>query len=146
MGKTIAPRMKDIVSLGAVLLILGGCASATVKPLKKAAGTLPRPDVVIINDFAVKSADVKLDQGMMAKVMRDSDSKSVSEEEDQIGHVVADKLSEFLVEELRAKGIPATRAGSTVKPSATTLTLTGQFITIDKGNQTARVWENGRRG
>ena len=140
MGKTIAPRMKDIISLGAVLLILGGCASATVKPLKKAAGTLPRPDVVIINDFAVKSADVKLDQGMMAKVMRDSDSKSVSEEEDKIGRVVADKLSEFLVEELRAKGIPATRAGSTVKSSATTLTLTGQFITIDKGNQTARVW------
>jgi len=131
--------IKDMTMLGLVIL-LGGCASATIKPLKKATGGLPRPDVVIVNDFAVKSADVNLDQGMLAKVMRDSDSKSVSEEEDKVGRVVADRLSEYLVEELQNIGIPATRAGNTVKSSETTLTLTGQFITIDKGNQTARVW------
>ena len=141
MGSTAMYRMKDLAWLWLVLpLILGGCASAKINPLKKATGPLPRPDMVIINDFAVKSADVKLDQGVMAKVMRDNDSRAVSEEEDKIGHLVADKLSQFLVEELRNKGIPATRAGSNVKPTGTTLTLTGQFLTIDKGNQTKRVW------
>jgi hypothetical protein len=76
----------------------------------------------------------------MSKVMRDSNSRSVSEEENKVGHMVAKKLSESLVEELRKVGIEATRAGSQVRASSTTLMLTGQFITIDEGNQTARVW------
>jgi hypothetical protein len=96
--------------------------------------------MVIVNDFAVTSAEVKLDQGVMSKVMRDSNSRSVSEEENKVGHMVTNKLSESLVEELRKVGIEATRAGSQVRPSSTTLMLTGQFITIDEGNQTARVW------
>jgi hypothetical protein len=96
--------------------------------------------MVIVNDFAVTSAEVRLDQGVMSKAMRDSDSRSISEEENKVGHMVASKLSEFLVEELRVVGIKATRASSQVSPSSTTLVLSGQFITIDQGNQTARVW------
>ena len=133
-------KMKDLVLFGLVLVILGGCATAKVDQTKKTTDPLPRPDMVIVNDFSVTSAEVKLDQGMMAKVMRDSDSRSVSEEENKVGHMVAKKLSESLVEELREVGIEATRASSQVRPSSTTLMLTGQFITIDEGNQTARVW------
>jgi len=133
-------RMKGLVLFGLLMVIIGGCATATVGQTKKTTTPLPRPDMVIVNDFAVTSAEAKLDRGMMAKVMRDSDSRSVSEEEDKIGHMVADKLSESLVEELRKVGVKAARAGSQVKPSESTIMLTGQFITIDKGNQTARVW------
>jgi hypothetical protein len=132
--------MEDLVLFGLILVILGGCATAKVDQTKKTTGPLPRPDMVIVNDFAVTSAEIKLDQGVMAKVMRDSDSRSISEEENKVGHLVASKLSESLVEELRKVGIKATRAGSQVKPSKTTLMLTGQFITIDKGSQTKRVW------
>jgi hypothetical protein len=133
-------RIKGLVLFGLLMVILGGCATATVDQTKKTTEPLPQPDMVIVNDFAVTSAEAKLDRGMMAKVMRDSDSRSVSEEEDKIGHMVADKLSESLVEELRKVGVKAARAGSQVKPSESTIMLTGQFITIDKGNQTARVW------
>ena len=133
-------KMKDLVLFGLVLVILGGCATAKVDKTKKTTGPLPRPDMVIVNDFAVTSADVKLDKGVVAKAMRDSDSRSISEEEDKVGRMVASKLSEFLVEELREVGIEATRASSQVMPSSTTLMLSGQFITIDEGNQTKRVW------
>ena len=133
-------KKKNPVLFSLLLVILVGCATAQVDQTKKTEGPLPRPDMVIVNDFAVTSAEVKLDQGMMAKVMRDSDSRSVSEEENKVGHMVASKLSEFLVEELREVGIEATRASSQVMPSSTTLMLSGQFITIDEGNQTARVW------
>ena len=140
MFNTTTCKMKDLVFFGLVLVILGGCATATVDRTKKTTEPLPQPDMIIVNDFAVTSAEVKLDQGMMAKVMRGSDSRSISEEENKVGHIVTDKLSQFLVEELRNVGVEATRAGSQVKPSETTLMLTGQFITIDEGNQTARVW------
>ena len=133
-------KMKDLMVFGLVLVILGGCATAKVNQTKKTTGSLPRPDMVIVNDFAVTSAEVKLDQGVMAKVMRNSNSRSVSEEENKVGHMVTNKLSDVLVEELRTRGIKATRAGSQVRPSSTTLMLTGQFITIDEGNQTTRVW------
>ncbi len=140
MFNTTTCKMKDLVFFGLVLVILGGCATAKVDQTKKTTGPLPGPDMVIVNDFAVTSAEIKLDQGAMKKVMRNSDSRSVSEEEDKVGHMVADKLSDSLVEELRKVGIEATRASSQVRPSSTTLVLTGQFITIDKGSQTKRVW------
>jgi len=133
-------NVRDIFLFGLALVILCGCATATVDQTKKTTGPLPRPDMVIINDFAVTSSEVKLDQGLMAKAMRDSDSRSISEEENKVGHIVTDKLSQFLVEELRNVGVQATRAGSQIKPSGTTLMLTGHFITIDKGSQTKRVW------
>ena len=140
MCSSTTQRMKGLILFGLVMVILGGCATATVNQTKKTTEPLPRPDMVIVNNFAVTSAEVKLDRGMMAKVMRGSDSRSLSEEENKIGHMVADKLSESLVEELRNVGVKATRAGTQVKPSESTIMLTGQFITIDKGNQTARVW------
>jgi hypothetical protein len=133
-------KLRNLILLGLVPMIIGGCATAKVEQTKKTTSPLPRPDMVIVNDFAVTSAEVKLDQGVMNKVMRNSDSRSVSEEEDKVGHMVANKLSEILVEELRKVGIKAARAGSQVRPSSTTLILDGQFITIDEGNQTARVW------
>jgi hypothetical protein len=133
-------KMENLLLFALILVVLGGCATATLDQTKKTTGPLPRPDMIIVNDFAVTSTEVKLDKGVMAKVMRDSDSRSISEEENKVGHILTDKLSQFLVEELRNVGVAATRAGSQVSPSETTIMLTGQFITIDKGNQTARVW------
>ena len=53
---------------------------------------------------------------------------------------VAAKLTQTLVEELRNAGISAVPASDMVRPSNTTLVLKGEFLTIDQGNQTARVW------
>ncbi len=122
------------------LVILGGCPKAYVTPTKTTAGPLPRPDMIVVYDFAVTSAEVKLDRGVMQKTMRDTSSRAVSEEENKVGHIIATKLSEDLVAELRKAGIAATRAGMQVQTSDTTVHLTGQFVTIDEGNQTARIW------
>ena len=123
---------------GIALLFLGGCASARVSQTKSTPGALPRPDMVVVFDFAVTSAEIKLDQGLMQKAMRDDSSRSLSTEENQVGHLVANKLAEELVKELRKEGIAAVRPGSQVSPSSSTGFLTGQFVTIDQGNQTKR--------
>jgi len=123
---------------GIALLFLGGCASAKVSQTKSTPGPLPRPEMVVVYDFAVTSAEIKLDQGLMKKALRDDSSRSLSKEENQVGHLVADKLAEEIVKELRKEGIAAVRAGSQISPSSTTGFLTGQFLTIDQGNQTER--------
>jgi Domain of unknown function (DUF4410) len=124
--------------VGIALFILGGCASAKVSQTKSTPGALPRPDMVVVFDFAVTSAEIKLDQGLMQKAMRDDSSRSLSTEENQVGHLVANKLADELVKELRKEGIAAVRPGSQLSPSRTTGFLTGQFVTIDQGNQTQR--------
>jgi hypothetical protein len=139
--KMIQPaRTARYLLSGMALVILGGCPSASVTTTRTTAGPLPRPDMIVIHDFAVNSAEVKLDSGVMQKAMRGTSSREVSEEENALGHLVATKLSEDLVTELRKAGIAATRAGAQVMASNTTVHLTGEFVTIDEGSQTARIW------
>jgi hypothetical protein len=140
MIRTRIERMALFLLSGAILVILGGCPKATVTQTKATVGPLPRPDMIVVYDFAVTPAEVKLDQGMMQKALRDSSSRAVSKEETVLGHAIANKLSEDLVAELRKAGIAATRAGLQVYPSDTTVILTGEFITIDEGDQTKRIW------
>ncbi len=133
-------RMAMFLFSGFALVILGGCPKATVTQTKATLGPLPRPDMIVVYDFAVTPAEVKLDQGIMQKALRDSSSRAVSKEETALGHAIANKLSEDLVAEFRKAGIAATRAGLQVYPSDTTVILTGEFITIDEGDQTKRIW------
>jgi len=72
--------------------------------------------------------------------MRDDKNREPNAEEKKVGYLVAEKLSITLVEELREKGIHAVRNGANVQPSDTTVTLNGEFLTIDQGNQSERVW------
>jgi hypothetical protein len=125
---------------GIALLVLGGCASAKVTSSKTASGPLPRPDMIVVYDFAVTPAEVTLDQGVLQKAKRDDSDRAVSAEENQVGHLVADKLAKALVEELRKAGISAARASNRIQTSSSTVFLSGHFVTIDEGNQTARTW------
>lgn len=120
-------------------LLAGGCASATVTRTK-GAGPLPKPDVIVVREFAVTPAEVTLDKGVMASAVRDSRGQAPSEEEVQVGHLVADRLAKSLVEELCNADVPAVRATSSIRISDTTAILQGEFLTINQGDQTKRVW------
>ena len=129
-----------LVLAGLALALVGGCAGAKVDPTMTSNRPLPRPDFIIVNNFAVTPGEVKLDRGLMATAARDEKGRDPNEEEAKVGHYVAERLSVTLVEELRDKGITAVRAGPGVAPGNTTVILNGQFMTIDQGNQSERVW------
>jgi hypothetical protein len=124
----------------AIAATLFGCASADVNQTYKAQGALPMPDLVIVHTFAVTPAEVQLDRGLMAGAVRGSQYATTSYEETQVGHIVADKLAQKLVDDLQAQGITAVRDSRGVRPSATTLVITGEFTNVDQGNQSKRVW------
>jgi hypothetical protein len=96
--------------------------------------------MILVNNFAVDPSEVKLDRGLMATAMRDDGTRAPNAEEAQVGGLVAEKLAATLVEELRNVGIAAVRPGPTVKPTETTVVLNGEFLTVDQGNQSERVW------
>ncbi len=132
-------RRALVVALG-VMLLAGGCAKTEVTTVRKYTGPLPKPDRVIIHDFAVSPSDVSLDKGAVAKLARESGSQSQTQEEIKAGRAVANALSRQLVVDLRKMGIVAERAASAGPPTKRTLIITGQFLSVDQGNQTARVW------
>jgi Tfp pilus assembly protein PilW len=127
----------------AVILILGlaatgmGCASAGVTPVAGTAdqSMLPRPSVVLVYDFAVRTDDVVIDT-LGAEFQ--SEGKTLTEEE-QIAYATADQLSVALVDALSESGINARRARDEDAPPLHAILLKGQFITIDKGSRIKRM-------
>jgi len=133
-------KITGLVLACVMTAIVGGCAKARVEPTQRASRDMPKPDFILVNNFGVNPNDVQLDRGMLASGMRDAQGKNPNAEEARVGAIVSDKLAASLVEELRKAGIAATRPGPTVKPTETTVVLNGQFLTVDQGNQTMRVW------
>jgi hypothetical protein len=122
-----------------VMMVMGGCAGAKYQP-EVISGPLPKPDMVVVENFAVTANEVQLDKGIAATAMRDSEPGAVNAEEERVGHMVADQLAQSLVEELRKEGINAVRAGAPIHATSTTAFLSGEFLTVNQGNQSARFW------
>src|SRR5262245_19137582 len=114
-------------------LLVGGCGSASADQTLAAGAGKPRPDKIIVNDFAVTPDEVSLDKGVAATVYRDMQGRTQTQDDILVGHAVATKLSEKLVQQLNRDGINAVRAGGGVQPKATSVVLKGQFVSIHEG-------------
>jgi Domain of unknown function (DUF4410) len=132
-------RRLDVVSVFCLsALVIAGCAKATVTPTRPAATSLPRPDRIIVHDFAVTPADVALDRGLGPRVMRDTAAASQTDEEVRIGQAVSKALTDNLVSKLREQGINAQRAIEAAPPGPTTASVVGHFLSVDQGDRTMR--------
>ncbi len=110
-GRRLRPLAVVIVGF----IVIAGCASATGTPTQRASMELPRPDRVLVYDFAVTPEQVALDRGIGPRVMR-TVAPPQTEEEIKVGEVVARALSDGLVSELRAHGIDAHLASKSARP------------------------------
>jgi hypothetical protein len=123
------------------LIIVAGCAPTTVRPTgtSSAAAPLPRPDRVVVYDFAVSLDDIKLNTGPAARVRRMLGRESTSQEQAETGRKVADKFADELVKAIGEMGLPAERAPRTPGVPQRTLAVDGQFVSIDEGNRARRM-------
>ena len=126
--------------LGLIMTIVG-CASTKVQPLSVYSGSepLPRPDRIVIYDFAVSANEVTLNSGPIARLHHLTSDVSQTEEELKVGREVAAALSEELVQRIRALGLLAERASSHQPLTRGTIGIEGQFISIDEGNRFRRM-------
>jgi hypothetical protein len=124
------------------LLLVVGCATATVTPTVRAPAGLPRPDRVLVNDFEVANADTELSEDLVPPVERGPGAAARTEEEMRVGKAAAKVLTDSLVEELRSLGIDAQRAGAAAPPEMNTLSIRGRFLWRDRdaGTMRARIW------
>ena len=83
----------------------------TVQTVEQYQGAqLPRPDRILVYDFAYSPSQVRLDRGISADLARSIQGQPRSLDELEVGQKVANVLAEQLVKEIREMGLPAQRA------------------------------------
>jgi hypothetical protein len=130
------------LALGVLLLVFAGCARSSVQTHQETHGKLPRPDTVLVYDFAVTPDEIMLDTGLSAELRRyysEHTGTPLSAQEIKIGHQVADAVADELVQQIRGYGLQAERALGKPPARGRTLMVKGQFVSIDEGNRTERV-------
>ena len=101
-------RQHSGAGLALLMLIALGCATASVQTLSAPPrdGTLAKPPVLLIYDFATSAYDVAVDSLGPSVIS----SGSQTSKQAKTAHKIAQLLSEKLAEKLNARGIRAKRA------------------------------------
>jgi hypothetical protein len=122
--------------------LAAGCAPTNVQQQTTTYTQLPRPDLVMVYDFAVSPDEVKLDTGLSAELMQKYAAHKgtpPTAQEIQLGHKVANVVADEIVKQIRTYGIRAERGYGWPAGRGKVLMVKGQFTTIDQGNRTERV-------
>jgi hypothetical protein len=105
------------------MVLFAGCAETQMTPAFRATTGLPRPDRVLVFDFAVTAEEAGAERQSAAAVQ--------TEEDVRVGKQLARALSANLVSELRSRGIEAARAADSSAPGETTASVRGKFLRTD---------------
>ncbi len=123
------------------LVLLAGCTSSSSQ-LETGNAELPRPQVVVVQDFAVMPGEVQLDPGLSGTIdetLGANNDAPRTAQELQVGRQAANAMADKLVAEIRDLGLPAQRGYGLPPGLQTGLVITGQFVAVDQGNRTERV-------
>jgi hypothetical protein len=121
------------------MLTLTACNHARVQTEEAYMGPqTPRPDRILIGYFAISPEQVRLDQGIGARIVRVAGDQPLSALEQQAAQATQVALADRLVDDLRKYGLPAEIASSAAVPS-TSLLVAGQIVAIDQGNRSRRI-------
>jgi hypothetical protein len=118
---------------------LNGCASTNTTMDSSYGGKLPRPDQVLVYNFAVSPDEVELDSGISGDIQGLINQAPRTDQERAIGRKVADALANHLVSEIEKLGFIAVRSYSPAPQNGNSFVIKGQFISVDEGNQAERV-------
>jgi hypothetical protein len=119
-------------------LVASGCT--TVQQQETYAGSLPRPEQIIVFDFAVTPDEVKVDSGLSAKAVRSVTDDTVEEKQVADAHKVARVLAKKLVQEISDMGLPVVHEQDPpIEKSAVNLLVRGSFVSVDEGDRGERV-------
>ena len=120
-------------------LWLAACAPSQVQTDWESGERLARPDTILVYDFAVSPDEVRLDRGLVGDVANAAPGQARTAQELELGHKVARIISESLVSEINAMGLPAQRATGAPSQWGNVLVVEGQMASINQGNEAERV-------
>jgi hypothetical protein len=120
------------------LVVLAGCASTKVTDRQQLVyGMLPRPNQILVYNFAATPADVPRSSDFANPNYRPPLPQT--SEEIALGRQVGAQVAAELVEQIRAMGMPAVQASAGIKPQLNDLVIRGYFVSVDEGSAAKRV-------
>jgi hypothetical protein len=127
------------VAVGLALAGMAACARVSTEDVAVRAYNLPKPTLIVVHDFTVAASDVALDTGIRSRLLQLERGTPAADEQFRVGQEVARVLAESLVKDIQTLGIPTAPASLAQSVAGPTLSIEGQLLTIDQGNQTRRM-------
>ena len=126
-----------IISCLFAMVVVAGCASTKVERDPVVTGKLPRPNHILVYDFAATAADVPAESALAGQP--DLDTTPQTAEQIATGRQLGAQIAAELVEQIRAMGMPAERASTGTKPQINDLVIRGYLLSINEGSEAKRV-------
>ena len=120
-----------------IVAAIMGCAPTRMPQQSTALTHAPRPDAILVYDFAVSPDEVTHDKGLSAELIQEYEQYKRTPrtaEEIQQGHKVADAVANELVKKIRSYGLWADRSFGQPSGTGKVLMVKGQFLSVDEGN------------
>ena len=131
------PNLLRVFAGGCLLWIVAGCGQTGIRRTALVPETnLPRPNRILVSDFAVSEQEVKEYQGIMRQ---QPNIKDASERERLLAKEVKDALGDEVVDGLKSLGFIVERVDRGAKATGQDLLIDGQFLTVDEGNPLRRL-------
>jgi len=128
---------KCLILCLSALLFIAGCASTKVSNRQQlVTGPLPRPNQILVYDFAATPADVPPESALAGQ----ESQYSVPQTAEQVaaGKKVGAEIATKLVEQIRGMGLPAEHA-NTAQPAINDLVIRGALLSVDEGSKAGRM-------
>ena len=115
-----------------------GCASTKVIDRQQLVNEkLPRPDHILVYDFAAIPEDIPTDSSLAGK--HDEHPTPQTAEQIDASRKIGADIADQLVEEINNMGMPAERASINATPQINDIVIRGYLLSIDEGSADKRI-------
>ena len=119
------------------IVMVGGCASTkTTEREILVTEKVPRPDRILIYDFAATPADVPADSALAAVATAPMPQTA---EQIEIGRRVGADIATRLAAEIRRMGLPVEHASAPLIPEINDIVIRGYLLSVSEGSAAKRV-------
>ena len=121
-------------------LLMAACArKQTAEQFRYRGPPLPPPRRIFVPDLALLANDVKLDEGVRARLMREMSPEPIDAQRLAAGREAAGHVTQEIVARLGGFGLPAERVGRPVPGlPVPNVVVEGHVLSVDQGNRTRR--------
>jgi hypothetical protein len=123
-----------------VCALLAGCSSratTTGNYVARGAAGLPKPTMVVVEDFSVNPSAVRVDQGIGGVLRRDVSGTSSADSQATDADGVRFGITDGLTRAIGGMGLPVQQA-TAQSPAGPYVVVRGQVLGINEGNRTRR--------
>ncbi len=128
-----------ILSCLFIVVVIAGCASTKVteRQILDPQRKLPRPDRILVYDFAVTPADVPADSELTGHP--DVQQTPQTAEQIETGRQVGAEIAAKLADEIRSLGLPAEHASAGAMPRINDIVIRGYLLSVEEGSRAKRL-------